>query len=164
MSLQARWRREMPVDQDEDEYITRREFTKFLVMISGATFLSHGFLVVRAMVRETQKLPAVDVAGVDEVPVGGVKLFRYPTPQDPAILIRVSESEWVAFTQRCTHLSCPVVYAAAQDRLTCPCHDGAFDARTGRVLKGPPPRPLPRIAVRVDGGRVWAEGMLNQDV
>jgi Rieske Fe-S protein len=31
----------------------------------------------------------------------------------------------------------------------CPCHGGAYD-RDGRVVAGPPPQPLQRLAVRVN--------------
>lgn len=161
MSEYPRWRRDLPLDQGRDEYVTRREFTKFVVLISGATFLGNGYLVVQNMLEQTQKPGPLDIVGVDEVPVGGSRLFRYPTAQDPAILIRLSDSEWVAYAQRCTHLSCPVVYSAAERRLNCPCHDGAFDAASGRVLKGPPPRPLPRIEIKVEAGRVIAQGLTH---
>jgi Rieske Fe-S protein len=39
-------------------------------------------------------------------------------------------------------------------QLVCPCHGGTYDAKTGRVLGGPPPTPLPKIAVHVRNGEV----------
>jgi Rieske Fe-S protein len=42
-----------------------------------------------------------------------------------------------------------VQYDASRVQFVCPCHGGIYDARTGRVLGGPPPSPLPRIPVRV---------------
>ncbi|MGO8673541.1 MAG: ubiquinol-cytochrome c reductase iron-sulfur subunit, partial [Capsulimonadaceae bacterium] len=57
------------------------------------------------------------------------------------------------------HLSCPVLYNRAAGRLECPCHNGAFDVSTGRVLGGPPARPLPRIALRVEGDSIVAAGV-----
>jgi Rieske Fe-S protein len=50
---------------------------------------------------------------------------------------------------------CPVHYQHAQQQFYCPCHEGFFSARDGRVLAGPPPRPLPRYPVEVRGGQVW---------
>jgi Rieske Fe-S protein len=43
--------------------------------------------------------------------------------------------------------------------LRCPCHEGIFDLATGRNIAGPPPRPLPRVAIEVDGDDVYAVGV-----
>ena len=98
------------------------------------------------------------VATVDEIGVGEVKLFRFPTENDPAILMRLADDQYVAYRQRCSHLSCPVTYNHAQSRLNCPCHNGAFDAATGNVLFGPPPSPLPKISLKIEGGQIYATG------
>src|SRR6185503_5791135 len=52
---------------------------------------------------------AAAVAGVGELAVGDVKIFSYPTANDPCLLVRVGPSDWVAYSQKCTHLSCAVV-------------------------------------------------------
>jgi len=52
-----------------------------------------------------------------------------------------------------------VYYSPGRDRLECPCHDGYFSADTGRVLQGPPPRPLPRIRVEQRGDDIVATGV-----
>ncbi|MCC6729702.1 MAG: Rieske (2Fe-2S) protein [Chthonomonadales bacterium] len=160
MSDEPKWRTDFPIRWEGDNYTTRREFTKFLVLASGATFLGNGYFVVKRLDQQREEHPTVDVASVGEVPVGGVKLFRYPTEDIPAVLIRLGEDEYVAFLQRCTHLSCPVHYIRERERIECPCHNGVFDARTGRVVEGPPPRPLPRIRLRVADGRIQAEGIM----
>ena len=41
----------------------------------------------------------------------------------------------------------------------CPCHEGFFDLKTGRVLAGPPPRPLTRILLEIRGDDVYATGV-----
>ena len=51
------------------------------------------------------------VARSAEIPPGGVKLFRYPTPQDACILVRKPDGRLVAYSQKCTHLSCAVYYS-----------------------------------------------------
>ena len=90
-------------------------------------------------------------------------LFRYPTDEDPCILIRTNEGALVAFSQVCTHLSCAVVYRASDGRLFCPCHMGVFECRDGHggavPLEGPPERPLPRIALELRGDDVYAVGI-----
>ena len=34
------------------------------------------------------------------------------------------------------------------------CHGSMFDAKTGKVLQGPAPQPLPAITVTVDNGQI----------
>jgi Rieske Fe-S protein len=58
-------------------------------------------------------------------------------------------NEVTALSSTCTHLGCQVRWDRDASRFLCPCHGGAYDAR-GRVLEGPPPRPLDTIEVRVD--------------
>jgi Rieske Fe-S protein len=88
-----------------------------------------------------------------------VRLFAYPTERDPCILVRKRDGQLAAFSQKCTHLSCAVYYAAERNRLECPCHEGYFSVDTGRVLQGPPPRPLPRIIVHEQNGMIVATGI-----
>ncbi len=155
----TKWREDFPTRWTDDNYTTRREFTKFLVMVSGATFVGNGYFVLQRLRRSEESFPSIEIGKVTDVAPGSVKLFRYPTDNDPAILIRLSDGQFVAYLQRCTHLSCPVQFAAKKGRLECPCHNGAFDAATGAVVEGPPPRPLPRIALRLENGVVFAEGL-----
>ncbi len=154
-----KWREDFPVHTEEDNYITRREFTRFLILVSGATFAGNGFFVLKKYEKESEKFPSLMIAHREELSPGQAKLFHYPAEDDPAILIRLKSGDYTAFRQRCTHLSCPVLYAASSDRLECPCHNGAFDAATGSVLYGPPPRPLPKIALRFEADNIYAEGV-----
>jgi len=75
------------------------------------------------------------------------------------LLLRTAEDDYVAYSQKCTHLSCAVYPSTDGKRLECPCHEGYFSVEDGRVLQGPPPRPLPRVAVERRGGTVWAVGV-----
>ena len=58
-----------------------------------------------------------------------------------------------ALSATCTHLGCQVRWEADATRFRCPCHGGVFDA-TGKVLEGPPPRPLDRVETRLESGVV----------
>ena len=156
---QPRWRKDFPIDWARDEYVTRRDFTKFLGLTSLAFVVGQFWIVAQNALRSRRGVaPIVEVARVSELPVGGSKLFAYPTDGDHAILIRLAEDRFVAFDQQCTHLLCPVIAQPEQGRLHCPCHNGNFDLETGRVLSGPPERPLPRIELRVQGDIVYATG------
>lgn len=59
-----------------------------------------------------------------------------------------------AFSTVCTHLGCRVTWQTNAQRFFCPCHSGVFDA-DGKVVSGPPPRPLDEFAVEVKGGSVY---------
>jgi len=78
---------------------------------------------------------------------------------DRCILVRTSEEEYVAYSQKCTHLSCAVYSSAKNDRLECPCHQGFFSIKDGSVLQGPPPRSLPKIVLQTAGGKLVATGV-----
>ena len=91
---------------------------------------------------------------VDDLPVGGYRLFEHPGPDDPCILLRRATDRLVAYSRRSTHESCAVAYRRGADRLECPCHAGAYAADDGHVLAGPPPRPLARLEVTVVDGDV----------
>ncbi len=156
-----KWRKDFPVAWGADNYVTRREFTKFLVLVSGATAVGNGYFVLRRQDHKAHPYASQLIARTEELQPGQVKLFRYPTPEDTALLVRLEDGTFAAYTQKCTHLSCPVHFAAKRSRLECPCHNGAFDARTGAVLEGPPPRPLPRITLRIVDGNILAEGVIG---
>ena len=68
-------------------------------------------------------------------------------------LRRNQGTDFVAFAVNCTHLGCPVNWRPQARLFLCPCHGGVYYA-DGTVAAGPPPRPLPRYAVRVDNGMV----------
>ena len=154
------WREEFSVDAPEDAYVLRRQFTKFLVLTSAAMAVGNGWIWIRSLfAKPAAATPERVVARASQLAAGTVTLFSYPGPNDPAILVRRTNGQLVAFSQKCTHLSCAVYYSAAHDRLECPCHEGYFSPDDGRVLQGPPPRPLPRIAIEVRGDEVVASGV-----
>lgn len=53
-----------------------------------------------------------------------------------------------ALSATCTHLGCRVRWDQRAERFRCPCHGGAYGP-DGRVLEGPPPRPLARLEARI---------------
>ncbi len=99
------------------------------------------------------------MAQAEEIPVGGSKIFTYPTDSEPCILLRPTSDTYVAYSRLCTHASCPVFYQAQENRLDCPCHGGSFSVTDGSVLVGPPPRPLPRILIERRGPDLVATGI-----
>lgn len=153
------WREEFSVHAAEERYVTRRQFGKFLVLTSLGMLVGNFWILVRSLWRRKETLAPQMIAHGSGMPVGAVKLFRYPGANDPCLLLRTGEDAYVAYSQKCTHLSCVVYPSTDGKRLECPCHEGYFSIVDGRVLQGPPPRPLPRIVVERRGDDVWAVGV-----
>jgi Rieske Fe-S protein len=152
-----RHRIDFPIAWDDDQAVTRREFGRFVAATSVSLAIGTLWRIVGMRLgSEAPTLAPTRIARIEEIPVGGYRLFRFPTEHDPAILLRLDAERFVAFSQRCTHLGCPVRLEAATRRLHCPCHEGYFASDDGRVLGGPPSRPLPHIGVEVRDGAVFA--------
>jgi Rieske Fe-S protein len=153
------WRDEFSIDAATDRYVTRRQFSKFLVLTSLGMFAGNLWILIRSWFGGKPSFAPQTVGAVSDLEVGGVKLFSYPAPEDPCILIHAAPGRFVAYSQKCTHLSCAVYYAKEENRLECPCHEGYFSVEDGSVLQGPPPRALPRITLRRDGNNLVATGV-----
>jgi menaquinol-cytochrome c reductase iron-sulfur subunit len=77
--------------------------------------------------------------------------IAYVRQRNPAIDTEREDqyNHWVALSDRCMHLGCPVRYVQAAERFICPCHGGVYDFR-GMVAGGPPVRPLDRFYTRLN--------------
>ena len=160
-STKPAWAEEFSVYAAEDAYVQRRQFTKFLVMTSFGMAAGNAWIWMKAITAEERSAwPEAVVGRASEIPPGTVRFFSYPEPYDPCILVHRTNGEFAAFSQKCTHLSCAVYYAPERDRLECPCHEGYFSPANGRVLQGPPPRPLPQVRLERRGDDLVATGML----
>lgn len=120
----------------------------------AASLVSFFYPVVRYL-----NPPNVAEAAVNEVAAGKVqdlkpnsgKIVKFGNK--PALLIRISETEWKAFSAVCTHLNCTVQYQESRREIWCACHNGTYDLN-GMVVSGPPPKPLDELAVRIRGDEV----------
>jgi menaquinol-cytochrome c reductase iron-sulfur subunit len=68
-------------------------------------------------------------------------------------VLRTSPQQVTCFSDVCTHLSCRVNWNEAKEQFICPCHAAAFN-RSGEVLSGPPPRPLDRYEIKLEGDQL----------
>lgn len=153
-----KWQLEFPYRWDRDDAVTRRELLHFAVYTSGALFAGTAGIAVLSRLRRAEPGPRVEVVREDELGPGEARYFEYPRGEQ-AVLVRTRGGELVAYSQRCTHLSCAVVYEGHAQRFYCPCHDGAFDVASGAPIAGPPRRPLARVRLERDGGVVYAVGI-----
>lgn len=103
----------------------------------------------------TGRSSGTPIAATASVPVGQAVSFTNPADGNPAWLVHTTASQFVAFSAICTHAGCPVQFDPAATAFVCPCHGGMYDARTGQVLQGPPPAPLPAVPIQVQRGEVY---------
>ena len=133
--------------------MNRRGFLKLLASVLGLSALGvFGYPLFRFLLPVESLARAKSVTlPKSEIPVNATKdLMIGPTP---VIIINARDKGFLAFSKVCTHLGCLVKYDKEQQIFICPCHAGMFDLE-GNVISGPPPRPLPKFSVRVEGNNL----------
>lgn len=124
------------------EGVSRRDFLGLASM--GAAVLS--FLVVLGGIFRMTKATVhyeesrnFKIGKPDEFPIGTVKVL-----DDKNVFIFSDNDGLHAISNVCTHLGC--IISAVEWGFQCPCHGSKFD-KSGKVIGGPAPRPLPWLEV-----------------
>ncbi|MHC5211101.1 MAG: QcrA and Rieske domain-containing protein [Planctomycetota bacterium] len=129
----------------------RREFVDIMLASAlGMSAVAAAFPAVLYLVPpeggESQTASVVlDFAAEDLKPNSG-RIFKFGNK--PGLVVKTQGGEVRAFSAQCTHLSCIVQYAEAEQRILCACHNGWYDL-TGRNVAGPPPKPLDTFVVNL---------------
>lgn len=76
------------------------------------------------------------------------------TTRSLAYVKQPKEGQVIAISAACSHLGCIVTWDEEQKIFKCPCHNGRYDAQ-GRVISGPPPRPLKRHRTKMEDGKIF---------
>lgn len=71
-------------------------------------------------------------------------------------VVKQADGSFVVFNGHCTHLGCAYHWQADLNEFVCPCHAGVY-GKDGRVLSGPPPRPLDRLQASVVNGLIQVQ-------
>ncbi len=135
--------------------ITRRQFINYI--LSGSLLglaASAAYSILRYITPPEGTETAVSsvvAARKGELVLNSGKIFRFG--DKPGILINTAGGELVAFNAVCTHLNCTVQYDPQGRYILCACHNGHFDL-TGKVISGPPPRPLEQYKVNTRGDEI----------
>lgn len=115
--------------------------------------------------------PTARVANLGELPINKAIAFNYPDSDSPCALIRMGyevsggigpKKDIVAYSIRCNHMGCPLVYAAESRTFKCPCHFSIFDSeKAGQMVSGQATENLPRIRLFYDqsSGNIKAIGV-----
>ncbi|MEO7994119.1 MAG: Rieske 2Fe-2S domain-containing protein [bacterium] len=88
--------------------------------------------------------------------VGSHDAWRIDAETEIGAFLRKRGDKYEALSGRCTHMGCQVGYDAGKQQFTCPCHHGVFDSE-GKVVSGPPTKPLESMPIRIEGDRVFIE-------
>lgn len=147
-------------DANELSHTTRRAFCSNLLLTSTGLVLAAPSVTKVVNAQDSMvAYPPRKIEGAETLSPGSSLYFNYPTRNDPAVLLRSSEGEYRAYSRRCSHAGCSVDFDGPRRCLTCPCHNGTFDARMGHVMFGPPRRPLDEIVLQMRAGaQIWAIG------
>ena len=145
---------------DSTSTTTRRHFLDLLL---GASLLGWLVSVAYPIIRYLKPLPQTGPTGPtrltreEAAKLEQSKFVIVPVSGQRVIVLQ-SQEKLLAFSAKCTHEGCTVTYQPGQSVLWCPCHDGRFDMN-GRVLSGPPPRPLLQYVAQrqPDGGIIISE-------
>lgn len=86
--------------------------------------------------------------------------WKITSAKETAWVVKLSDTQTVAFGPQCTHLGCAYHWDEAKTQFLCPCHNSVF-AVDGTVVSGPAPRPLDRFETKMQNGKLLL-GQLHQ--
>ncbi len=141
----------MSDETQKKDGVSRRDFlglaSFWAAVLSFLTVLGGTFRMTKATVHyeESRKFK---IGKPDEFPIGTVKVLA-----EKNVFIFAGNDGLHAISNVCTHLGC--IVAAVDWGFQCPCHGSKFN-KSGKVIGGPAPRPLPWLEVsrHVDGNLV----------
>ncbi|MDX2130072.1 MAG: Rieske (2Fe-2S) protein [Chloroherpetonaceae bacterium] len=145
------------ISLDESELISRRAFAKLVFTGMGICYAGAlGYPVYRYLATPIEKakhetaVTEVTLGEAAKIEQGSALMFKFGTK--PAMIIHHTDGTWSATEAVCTHLGCTVQYQSDKEQLFCACHNGTYDAKTGKNTGGPPPKPLKSLAVSNENG------------
>lgn len=133
--------------------MTRRSFLKFLTFALGTTAIgSIAYPLIRFLAPPRAKVKGGQIKiKKSDIPLGdGREIVLGDTP---AIVVNVRGMGYIALSRVCTHLGCLVEYNKEENKFICPCHAGTFNIE-GNVISGPPPKPLAKLPLTVEGDNI----------
>jgi cytochrome b6-f complex iron-sulfur subunit len=89
----------------------------------------------------------VDLTSPDYAALKTVGGFAY---KGDIIIIRSTDTVYLALSKVCTHSQCTVTYNSTTKDIPCPCHGSKFTT-TGAVVTGPATSPLKKYSVTQNG-------------
>jgi Rieske Fe-S protein len=94
---------------------------------------------------------ATALATTSQVPEGGGTIIG---GAEHIVITQPQSGSFKAFSAICTHEGC-FVGSVSHGTINCPCHGSKFSITDGSVVHGPATRPLPPIAINVEGTSIF---------
>ncbi|HTR93644.1 MAG TPA: Rieske (2Fe-2S) protein [Trebonia sp.] len=92
------------------------------------------------------------LATTSQIPVGSGMIFT----SQQVVVTQPTSGEFKAFSAVCTHMGC-IVNQISDGTIDCPCHGSQYSIKTGDVVGGPAPKPLPAKQIKVSGDSIFLE-------
>lgn len=148
--------------------LSRRKFLSRATLAIGGAIVAGWAVPAAAYIfgparKSDRQLEWRPLGSPDKVELGKPTLFKTRIERTTGWVTQEEEVSVYVFTEDgrdftglsniCTHLGCRVRWVDDQDVFFCPCHNAGF-AKDGRVVSGPPPRPLDTYDIKVEGGQL----------
>lgn len=158
---------------DPENQVNRRNFLKIgtgaiaSLIAVGMAVPAIAYIVGPALRREEEQ-EWIPLGLASKVELGTPTLFKAKIERQTGWIVDERElsiyvltengRDFIALSNICTHLGCRVRWIADGEQFFCPCHNAAF-GKDGRVLAGPPPRPLDQYEVKVEEDQIFVKGV-----
>ena len=158
------------MNEHRDNHVNRRDFMKVVIAgIGGVIGAAIGLPAIAYIVGPALKQNTdtwIRLGSVNKVELNNPTLFKTSIETQTgwinaeeefsAYVLTENGQDFTVMSNICTHLGCRVRWIAAQKGFYCPCHNGVF-AQDGKVVSGPPPRPLDRFENKVENGILFVK-------
>jgi quinol---cytochrome c reductase iron-sulfur subunit, bacillus type len=160
------------MDEEAEANSSRRRFLGAMTFSIGG-LISAGFIVpaiayiVGPALKRSGPTEWITLGSTAKIQPGTPTLFKAKVKRQSGWIVNEEEisayiltdngRDFVAMSNICTHLGCHIRWIAEKEQFFCPCHNGVFD-KEGKVVAGPPPRPLDRYEVKVENGNLLILG------
>jgi menaquinol-cytochrome c reductase iron-sulfur subunit len=157
---------------EEKEQINRRNFLSFAIWGIG-TLISAGMgipaiaYIIGPAINRSKTQEWIRLGPISKIELKTPTLFKFTIQRKSGWIVNEEEvsvytltdngRDFVALSNICSHLGCRVRWITEQNQFFCPCHNGIFD-KEGKVVSGPPPRPLDRYDVKVEDDQLFILG------
>jgi len=157
---------------DEGKKISRRSFlTLTTYAVGGIISIGVGIPAIAYLIgpslQQKNSKEWIRLSSASKVEVGTPTLFRVKIKRQVGWTVNEEElavyilttngSDFIAISNICTHLGCRVRWISDKGQFHCPCHNAVFN-KEGKVVSGPPPRPLDRFQVKVENDQLYIMG------